>query len=101
MVEKKEKLRFILAEMKIMAKWTLFKIKHEESRVVQNCVQLYTALQFNHQLVRWQGINVRDCLTFLVRRALTVNGFPTLKYKINDTNKIYLEKGVNGLYVER
>ena len=34
-------LRFILEEMKIMAKWSRKKFKHEEPCVVQSCVQLY------------------------------------------------------------
>ena len=63
---------------------------------------VYTTLQYNYVLYRWRSLNVRDCLlTLIVRRALKPLTVSTLKYKINDTNKIYLEKGVNGLYVER
>ena len=57
---KKKILRFILEEMKIMAKMKAKKVKHEESCVVQNDVQLYTnAVQ--PSTGRWQCLYMRDC----------------------------------------
>ena len=41
MIERIILLRFILEEMKIMAKWSRKKFKHKEPCVVQSCVQLY------------------------------------------------------------
>ena len=81
---KKEKLRFILEEMKIMAKWRRKKIKHEESCVVQNYVQLYTTCS-PIITVRWLCVYVAGLFCWPLTVANAQN-------KINDTNNFYLIK---------